>query len=169
MHAAFAYCKSVNLNRLKNKDLIIRTWDDKKVFFLGVITRPQDGSIKIANCECVMSAFSTRSTWPEELVRNVNWFFCKNDKCCSVCCEKCYKKTELENTRDCYKCIFPCKNNMMYCKYNDEKKRVKREKKIADDTKSCDSCKTTLRDFCNANPFCDLMTWTQVPKNTDKL
>lgn len=161
--AAFAYEDSIKLDHYKYKHLSMDTWDadGKKALFIGIATTPADGYIWIANCKCIISAFVERKQWPQLLHDNKEWYHCKHDKCNSVSCDDCHEKSD--------ECPFPHKTRVIYCEYNDEKKRNRLAKKIDKDDRSCSKCHTTLKKFNQENPYCKLMNWTPVPKTTNQL
>lgn len=161
LYAAFAYEDTIKLESPKYDHLKMKTWasNNKMVYFLGVTTQPKDGYIWIINCKCVIDAFVKGKKWPQTLYDNEEWNHCKNEKCDSVSCSKCQEE----------ECTFPHKNKVIYCEYNDAKRRERLEKKIEKDDRSCSKCKTTLRQFNAKHPYCKLMNWTPVPKATNQL
>ena len=165
LYAAFAYEDNIKLDQSRYDHLMMKTWpsDDRIVYFLGVTTQPRDGYIWIVNCKCIIDAFVKKKRWPQTIYDNEEWHHCNNEKCNSVFCNKCHEDYGEEE------CIFPHKTRVIYCEYNDAKKRERVEKKIERDDRSCLRCKTTLRQFNIKNPHCKLMNWTPVPKTINQL
>jgi hypothetical protein len=164
---AFSYSND-KLDEEKFKNYKAMTRKDEEVYFLGILTGQEDERMYIINCKCVMDKFRKRKNWDEEWVSGDNLHTCTKERCSSVCCDSCFINESVKLLKGSYKCPFPCKTGMMYCKFNDPKKREQRYKKISSDRKSCANCGITQSDFIKNKPNCKPMVWTPVPNSSSE-
>jgi hypothetical protein len=165
---AFAYGNE-KLSSEKLSSFKVQTWEKTDAYFLGILTQSEDGRMFIVNCKCVMNKFKERKNWDREWTSGENLHTCINERCSSLSCDKCFSKNRVKIVDGRYKCPFPCKTGMMYCKYNDPKKRQLIQEKVNADKKQCANCGISQADFLQKNPQCKLMVWTNVPKTKDKV
>jgi len=168
-----AFSDDERLNIDKFNDCKANTWDGKIVHFIGILSPPVNAEIWILNCQCVRDRFTHGQSFTNQWMQrfdSANFKPCRNDHCCSIACGTCFEAIPDGKKKDeRYKCPFPCKSNVMYCTFNDPKRKAKIQAKIANDHRKCSECGKTQQEFMEKKPFCKPMNWTAVPNKPNEL
>lgn len=167
--AAFVEDKNQILESHKEFDDLLATskkYDD--LYFVGVLSDIKEGSIYLINCPCVIKnyrehKFDNTDTIRNWIEHNTTLHPCGNHRCSSMCCSRCFKRADKDSSGR-YRCPFPCKKgNLLYCTFNDEKKKQKKMSKISSDQNKCDMCGIDQEEFHKKKPMCKPISWTKVP------
>jgi len=163
---------STKIPKKRNKRLIAKTWDDRTVYFLGLISPQQLGNINyVANCPCIIEKFISREFWDFGwLSQFQQWHTCYSKKCISVSCDNCFNKNKTAKKNERYKCPFPCAKGKYMCSaLDDAKEREEMRKEAEADSRHCARCNITRLEFMEKNPTAKLLTWTSVPNTIDQV